>query len=132
MPTNATRYPRFVIAVLLTLPCSLAVADAQSGTVSVQEAAAMSAQQHAIIVDVRENAEWQKQHIPNALHIPLGELDKRLPELAKYKDSAVITQCRSGKRSLQAANILKSAGFSQVYSMEGGLNAWQEAGLPSQ
>lgn len=130
MTVIATRYPSLMIAVLLTIQCSLAVAD--SGSVSVQEAAAMSGQQNAIIVDVRENAEWQKQHIAHAIHIPLGELSRRLPELERYKNSAIITQCRSGKRSLQAAKTLTSAGFSRVYTMDGGLNAWQKAGLPSQ
>ncbi len=130
MIANTLRYTRLMITALLLLSGNLVKADAES--VSVQEAASLSTQQHAIIVDVRELAEWQKSHIPNAIHIPLGDLEKRLPELAQYKNSPIITQCRSGKRSLQAAKALKSAGFSEVYNMDGGLNAWQKAGLPSQ
>lgn len=132
MVAIATRYLSLMLAFLWLMQCPLVVADANVGAVSVQEASLMSGQQQAVIIDVRENAEWQQRHIPNVIHIPLGELAKRLPELDRYKDSPIITQCRSGKRSLQAALTLKSAGFSQVYNMEGGLNAWQKAGLPSQ
>ena len=83
----------------------------------------------AVIVDVRENSEWNAQHIPGAIHIPLAQLNERLSELKQYKDSLVITQCRSGIRSEQALEVLKSAGFSKVYSMNGGIMAWDKAGL---
>ena len=81
---------------------------------------------------MREDSEWKEQHIPGAIHIPLGQLPERLTELKQYKDSPVIAQCRSGRRSAQASDVLKSAGFSYVYNMEGGLNAWDKAGLKTE
>lgn len=109
-----------------------AVAGANAGEVeliSPWQASAMYTEKKAVIVDVREDSEWNEGHIPGAIHIPLGQLNERLPELKLYKDSTVITQCKSGGRSAKALDILKSAGFSKVYSMEGGIMAWDEAGL---
>ncbi|UOA08788.1 rhodanese-like domain-containing protein [Methylobacter sp. S3L5C] len=55
-----------------------------------------------------------------------------MAELKQYKDSPVITQCQTGGRSLQAFDVLTSAGFSKVYNMEGGIIAWDKAGLKTQ
>ncbi len=98
-------------------------------TVSPQQAATLNAEHKAVIIDVREDDEWQAQHIDGAIHLPLGQLSSRLKELEQYKNTTIITQCRSGKRSAQALDLLKVAGFTQVYNMDGGLQAWQKAGL---
>jgi rhodanese-related sulfurtransferase len=100
--------------------------------ISPQEASALTAEKKAIIIDVREDNEWNSVHIPGAIHIPLAQLSTRLPELQAYKNTAIITQCRSGARSAKALDILKSAGFSHVQNMEGGLIAWHKAGLKTQ
>ena len=100
--------------------------------ISPVEAKQLFDKQQAVILDVREDSEWKEQHIPGAIHIPLGQLPERLTELKQYKDSPVIAQCRSGRRSAQASDVLKSAGFSYVYNMEGGLNAWDKAGLKTE
>ena len=94
-----------------------------------QDAASMYNENKAVIVDVRENNEWQAGHIAGAIHIPLGQIEARKMELEAYKNSALIMQCRSGVRSATAATILKKAGFANVYNMEGGINAWQKADL---
>jgi len=100
--------------------------------ISPVEAEQLFNKKKAVIIDVREDSEWKEQHIPGAIHIPLGQLPERLTELKQYKDSPVIAQCRSGRRSAQASDVLKSAGFSYVYNMEGGLNAWDKAGLKTE
>jgi rhodanese-related sulfurtransferase len=92
----------------------------------------MQVQQKAIIIDVRENDEWNAGHIMGAVHIPLSEISDRVGELAKYQNSPIITQCRSGSRSAKAAGLLKIAGFTNVHNMDGGLNAWQKADLKVQ
>ena len=110
-------------------------AQAETGSIesiSPKEASAMSTEQKAVIIDVREDSEWNEQHIPGAIHIPLGQLNERLSELKQYKDSPVITQCRSGGRSAKAFDVLKTAGFSKVYNMDGGIIAWDKAGLKTQ
>ena len=116
---------------ILLMGCSVFRPDTEDKVelISPKEASAMSTGKEAVIVDVRENSEWNEQHIPGAIHIPLAQLNARLSELKQYKDSPVITQCRSGIRSAQALEVLKSAGFTKVYNMDGGIIAWDKAGL---
>lgn len=82
---------------------------------------------HAVVVDVREPAEFSGGHLPNARNIPLGELDKRAGELPKGKP--VILCCASGARSGKAVSTLGKDGR-EVFNLAGGLQAWREAGLP--
>ncbi|HPB91917.1 MAG TPA: rhodanese-like domain-containing protein, partial [Rugosibacter sp.] len=77
----------------------------------------------------REDDEWKAQHIAGAIHIPLAQVETRLNELTQYKDSTVIMQCRSGKRSAKAAGTLQAAGFTKVYNLDGGIIAWDKNGL---
>jgi rhodanese-related sulfurtransferase len=103
-----------------------------SPALSAVEAANAVASGHAVIIDVREDSEWQEQHIPEAIHIPLGQLNARLTELKPYQSTKIITQCRSGRRSAQAQAALIAAGFSNVYNLEGGIIAWQQHGLKTE
>ncbi len=119
--------------VALLIACAVGRAEAASNeSLSPRAASSMSAAQKAVIVDVREDSEWNEQHIPGAIHIPLGQLNERLAELKQYKDTPVITQCKSGGRSAKALDVLTAAGFSKVYNMEGGIIAWDKAGLKTQ
>lgn len=98
--------------------------------VSPLQATLMINREDAVIVDVREQAEWVKGHIPNARHIPLAEVEKRLPELEKFKSKPIIVNCASGSRSAAACSALRKAGFEKVFSLVGGLSAWEQAGQP--
>jgi rhodanese-related sulfurtransferase len=98
-------------------------------SVSPKEAATMFFEKKAIILDVREEHEWKEQHIAGAIHIPLAQVESRVSELEQYKDSNVVVQCRSGKRSAKAASSLKAAGFTKVFNLTGGIIAWGESGL---
>ncbi len=76
----------------------------------------------AQIVDVREIDEYRSGHIEGSVLIPLGELPYRLHEIDYRKDLIVV--CRSGNRSEQACEILRTHGFSNARSLTGGLTAW--------
>ncbi|NOT84482.1 MAG: rhodanese-like domain-containing protein [Methylococcaceae bacterium] len=104
----------------------------QTGNLSPKESATLFNDKKAVIIDVREDDEWQEKHIPGALHIPLAQLNNRLGELEQYKHTPIITQCQKGGRSKQAQAVLKAAGFNDVYNLEGGLVAWDKAGLKTQ
>jgi rhodanese-related sulfurtransferase len=129
---NFLKYCRLSFIISL-LSCNVVKAGTDTlELISPQEASALTAEKKAIIIDVREDNEWNTVHIPGAIHIPLAQLSTRLSELQPYKNTAIITQCRSGARSAKALDILKSAGFSHVQNMEGGLIAWNKAGLKTQ
>jgi rhodanese-related sulfurtransferase len=83
----------------------------------------------ALLLDVREPAEWRAGHAPAARHIPLGELEGRLGELPR--DQTVVAVCRSGGRSARATTVLTRSGF-QALNLNGGMRAWASVGLAVQ
>ena len=80
----------------------------------------------ALLLDVREQQEWDAGHAPGARHVPLGELPDRMGELAGT--GPVVVVCRSGHRSALATEWLTSAGFDAV-NLAGGMQAWAAAHL---
>jgi rhodanese-related sulfurtransferase len=82
----------------------------------------------AVILDVREPAEYAAGHLANSRNIPTAEIDKRAAELPAGK--AVVVVCASGSRSARAASALRKGGRADVFCLEGGLSGWQQAGLP--
>ena len=84
----------------------------------------------AMILDVREDKEFSTGHLPNAKHIPLGQLAARLKDVEKFKNKPIVVNCRSGARSATACGILRKNGFEEVYNLKGGINAWQQANMP--
>jgi len=93
--------------------------------VTVQEAYQLR-QEGAFILDVRRLDEWEQGHIPGATLITLDLLGSRLDEVPR--DQIVVVVCRSGNRSTEGRDILLDAGFTQVTSMDGGMNSWQAMG----
>ena len=81
----------------------------------------------ALLLDVREDDEWQAGHAPDAQHLPLGRLDAEHGSLPK--DRPIVAICRVGGRSEKAAVALKGAGF-DVVNLAGGMRAWAAAGQP--
>ncbi|HEY0666257.1 MAG TPA: rhodanese-like domain-containing protein [Gallionella sp.] len=85
--------------------------------------------QGAMLLDVREPAEYAEVHAANVKLIPLGQLGSRLQEIAAQKDQPIVVMCRSGRRSAKAVSLLQEAGFTKVSNMSGGMMAWEDAGL---
>lgn len=86
----------------------------------------------ALVLDVRSASEFAGSHIGNARNIPAPDLDKRIGELAKWKDKPIVVLCASGNRSHAAAKTLKAGGFLEVSELQGGLSAWTQAGMPTE
>lgn len=84
----------------------------------------------ALVLDVREQDEFNGGHILNAKLIPHGALVTRIGEIERYRELPVIVVCRSGMRSAMACATLKKQGFTQAYSLSGGMIAWMKANLP--
>ncbi|HVT63145.1 MAG TPA: rhodanese-like domain-containing protein [Legionellaceae bacterium] len=82
------------------------------------------------LIDIREPQEWSEAHIPNVLHIPKQDLAGYcLAQNIPYSQD-IYLHCRSGMRSMAAAEQLQSMGYQSVYSVEGGIVAWENAGYP--
>lgn len=86
--------------------------------------------QDALLLDVREDSEYAEGHILNSQHIPLGALAGKIGSLEKQRERPMVIACRSGNRSAHACRLLKKHGFTQVYNLQGGMMAWQNANLP--
>lgn len=85
--------------------------------------------QGALLVDIREWAEWAESRIPGAEYKPMSELNDWYQDLPE--DRVVILQCRTGNRSGIAANaLINQAHMTNVYNLAGGIISWDEAGLP--
>jgi rhodanese-related sulfurtransferase len=95
-----------------------------------QEAVLLFNHEDALVLDVREQSEWADGHIAKAKHIPLGQLKNRVADLEKFKDKPIVAVCRSGNRSAHACGLLKKAGFENLHNLSGGMQAWEQAGLP--
>jgi rhodanese-related sulfurtransferase len=97
---------------------------------STAEAINLINRHHALVLDVRDDAEFASGHIVDAKHIPLAKLPERLNELNKYKDKPILVNCQRGMRSAKACDILRKAEFKQLNNLQGGLDAWLAAKLP--
>ena len=82
-----------------------------------------------ILVDCREQDEWDAGHIEGAIFIPLSEFGPRHGEFLNDKNTTVVMQCRSGRRSLNACQLLMAEGFEDLYNLEGGILDWEGNGF---
>lgn len=98
--------------------------------VGATEAVRLINRRDALVLDVRDKADFAAGHIPNARNIPLPELGGRLREIEKFKARPIVINCQSGMRSATACSMLRKNGFSEVFSLRGGIGGWAEASLP--
>ena len=84
----------------------------------------------AVVLDVRDAAEYKSGHITNARNVPEAELETRAKELDKVKAKPVIVSCGRGNRSVAIAAKLRKLGFAEVVALRGGIAAWQQANMP--
>jgi rhodanese-related sulfurtransferase len=84
----------------------------------------------ALLLDVREQDEFAQGHLANASHLSRGSLEMKIHEIAQEKSQPIICYCSGGNRGALAANTLQQMGYTQVFSIEGGLDACRAAGQP--
>jgi rhodanese-related sulfurtransferase/esterase/lipase len=80
-----------------------------------------------VILDVRNQSEYDTGYIPKAKLIPLWQLQQRIGELSAYKNTEIIAYCKNGSRAHDASILLDANGFTKVYDLTGGLNAWNSS-----
>lgn len=95
--------------------------------VDVQTTAMIQNNPDVVLIDVREQWEYDEAHIPGITLIPMSEIENRLSEIPQ--DKTVIMTCRSGNRSGQVTNFLRANGYDNIHTMAGGILAWQQAGF---
>ena len=99
-------------------------------TVSPAQLTDLINRESALLVDVSAIAEFEKGHILGAKHVAMSQFDPESKLLAKAKELPVAVVCRTGQSSSEAAKRLHKAGFTRVYWLNDGLNAWIQADLP--
>ena len=104
--------------------------DARYSEASSREAAALIANIHPVVLDVRTGGEFAGGHLEGAVLIPVQELARRSGELAAHKGDPVLVYCASGNRSTVAAKMLIDAGFERVINLRHGYREWTREGLP--
>lgn len=86
-----------------------------------------------LLIDCREQNEWDEAHIAQAKFHPLSQFQAEIEKLeGENKERVIVCQCRSGKRSLQAAMMLQGEGYENLFNLEGGILAWLEEGYPTE
>ncbi len=83
-----------------------------------------------LLLDVREDNEWDNGHAVGAQHVGRGILERDIHNFAPAKDAEIVLYCGGGYRSALAADNLQKMGYTNVLSMAGGIKAWRDAGYP--
>jgi rhodanese-related sulfurtransferase len=83
-----------------------------------------------LLVDVREESEWDKDHLPGAIHLGKGVIERDAEKVLPDPSKEIILYCGGGFRSALAADSLQKMGYTNILSMDGGVRAWRERGYP--
>ena len=97
------------------------------GEISLEEALGRTALGNAVLIDVREESEWEEGHIPGAVHIGKGVLERDIEKHVPDTSTPIILYCGGGYRSAIAAESLQDMGYKDVLSMEGGYRGFRES-----
>ncbi|OED44109.1 sulfurtransferase [Endozoicomonas sp. (ex Bugula neritina AB1)] len=117
---------------LVALAGALAFIEMRKGgqTISSQQLTQMVNQQKAVVLDVRDKADFGKGHIVGAINMPHAGIKDHASELEKHKDAPIIIVDSMGQHSGSVGKTLKAAGFANVIRLQGGMNTWVSDSLP--
>jgi rhodanese-related sulfurtransferase len=82
------------------------------------------------LVDVREESEWAKDHLPGAIHLGKGVIERDIEQRLPDPQAELVLYCGGGFRSALAADNLQKMGYKKVFSMDGGIRGWRDKGYP--
>lgn len=105
-------------------------AKAKIQQISLDELNFLEPETPPILVDVREDSEWQKSHAEGAIHLSRGIIEQKFEEIIPDRGVPIVCYCAGGNRSALVAESLQKLGYTHVHSLVGGFKAWKEAGLP--
>ena len=129
-----TDYTNLVLIAIVLISGGLLLWPALSrrgrGGVTAGEATQLINRRNAVVVDLRPAAEFATGHLPSARHLEFAELQAKVGQLVKNKSNPVLLVCQTGQQSNKAVRVVQDAGYAEVHVLQGGLNAWQQAGMP--
>jgi rhodanese-related sulfurtransferase len=120
----------WVIVALMLLSVQIKLTALGPTAVTSQMLTQLVNRQDAVVVDIRGQADFSKGHIQGALNVPLSKLKENTKDLENYKDSPIIMVCANGIQVAGACDVLKKAGFEQIYKLTGGMTSWKGDNLP--
>lgn len=108
------------------------VADAKSRIkeISIQDFAAQSGDKKPVLIDVREESDWQEGHAQGAVHLSRGVIELKIEDKIPDMDTPIVCYCGGGSRSALVADSLHKMGYTNVKSLVGGFKAWKDSGSP--
>ena len=92
----------------------------------------LDAGEKLLLLDTREDSEWARGHLPGAIHLSKGIIERDIEKTVSDKSAEMILYCGGGFRSALAADNLQKMGYQNVISMDGGWRAWCESGCPTE
>jgi len=92
----------------------------------------IDAGENLMLIDVREDNEWAQGHLPGALHLGKGIIERDIEQRVPQPDTKLVLYCGGGFRSALVAENLQKMGYTKVESMDGGWRGWRDAGLPTE
>ncbi len=90
----------------------------------------LDANEQFLLIDVREDNEWEKDHLPRAIHLGKGVIERDIEQRVPDINAPIILYCGGGFRSALVADNLGKMGYTNVISMDGGIRGWREKGYP--
>ena len=115
---------------LRTLKELVAEAKANVGHISPDELT--EAGDSVILIDVRDEPDYEEEHLPNAVSLPRGYLELDIDEVAPDEDKHIVTYCGGGTRATLSAHTLRNMGYENVSVLTGGFRGWKASGLPTE
>ena len=97
-----------------------------------QMRARIAAGEDLVLIDTREDREWERGHIPGAIHLGKGIIERDIEKVVPDLDRPIVLYCGGGYRSALAGDTLQKMGYTNVTSMAGGWRGWTELGLPTE
>jgi rhodanese-related sulfurtransferase len=97
---------------------------------SPQEVTRLINRENAVVLDVRDSTQFATGHIIAAINIPQAELEDKISRLEKYKNTPIIIITNAGQPTSKIASLLQSRGFTQLFTLQGGIANWQNSSLP--
>ncbi|HEU4601053.1 MAG TPA: rhodanese-like domain-containing protein [Steroidobacteraceae bacterium] len=119
-----------VIVAIVTVVIELRQRARGSAMVSPNDVVQLTNRGGALLLDIRDQAQFESGHIIDSRHVPSGELATRAETLKKYKEKPVVVYCDNGFASAAAARMLRGLGFTKVATLRGGLQSWKQDNLP--